>query len=210
MSGVCLVGSTPTAKKMAEACGRGGKRSMLLGGAKNYLVAMEDVNWDVFIENFIHSCYGSAGQRCLAGSIVAAVPEVYDELIERVLEASKKVTVGDAMNPDIYMGPVISAAAKQNIENYIGIGIEQGSKLVLDGRNPELPEENKDGYFVGPTVFTDVTPCRRIVKEEIFGPVVSIMKIKDLDDVLQLIIGPDPGLKDRYRGCLYRGAHTFS
>ncbi len=90
ISGVCLVGSTPTAKKMAEGCGRGGKRSMLLGGAKNYLVVMEDVNWDVFIENFLHSCYGSAGQRCLAGSIVAAVPEIYDELIERVLEASKK------------------------------------------------------------------------------------------------------------------------
>lgn len=187
MTGVCLVGSTPTAKKMAEACGRGGKRSMLLGGAKNYLVVMEDVNWDVFIENFIHSCYGSAGQRCLAGSIIAAVPEVYDELIERVVEASKKVTVGDAMNPDVYMGPVISAKAKERIENYIEIGIEQGSTLVLDGRNPELPEENQEGYFVGPTVFTDVTPCRRIVKEEIFGPVASIMKIKDIDDALQLI-----------------------
>jgi malonate-semialdehyde dehydrogenase (acetylating)/methylmalonate-semialdehyde dehydrogenase len=187
ISGVCLVGSTPTAKKMAEACGRGGKRSMLLGGAKNYLVVMEDVNWDIFIENFIHSCYGSAGQRCLAGSIIAAVPEVYDELIERIVEASKKVTVGDAMNPDVYMGPVISAKAKESIENYIEIGIEQGSNLVLDGRNPELPTENQEGYFIGPTVFTDVTPCRRIVKEEIFGPVASIMKIKDIDDALQLI-----------------------
>ena len=187
MSGVCLVGSTPTAKKMAEACGRGGKRSMLLGGAKNYLVAMEDVNWDVFIENYIHSCYGSAGQRCLAGSIVAAVPEIYEELIERVLEASKKIVVGDAMNPDVYMGPVISSKAKESIENYIQIGIEQGSRLVLDGRNPELPEESKDGYFVGPTIFADVTPCRRIAQEEIFGPVVSIMKIADLDDALKLI-----------------------
>lgn len=187
MSGVCLVGSTPTAKKMAEACGRGGKRSMLLGGAKNYLVAMEDVNWDVFIENYIHSCYGSAGQRCLAGSIVAAVPEIYDELIDRVIEASNKVVVGDALDPDAFMGPVISSKAKQNIENYIEIGIEQGSKLVLDGRNPQLPEKNQKGYFIGPTIFSDVTPCRRIVKEEIFGPVVSIMKIKDLDDALQLI-----------------------
>ncbi|WP_028583120.1 aldehyde dehydrogenase family protein [Desulfogranum mediterraneum] len=187
ISGVCLVGSTNTAKKMAEACGRGGKRSMLLGGAKNFLVAMEDVNWDVFIDNFIHSCYGSAGQRCLAGSVVAAVPEIYDELVERVIEASKKVSVGDAMDPDVYMGPVISAKAKENIENYIEIGIEQGSTLALDGRNPEMPEKNKDGYFVGPTVFTDVTPCRRIAQEEIFGPVAAIMKIKDLDDVLQLI-----------------------
>jgi malonate-semialdehyde dehydrogenase (acetylating)/methylmalonate-semialdehyde dehydrogenase len=148
---------------------------------------MEDVNWDVFIDNFIHSCYGSAGQRCLAGSIVAAVPEIYDELIERVLEASKKVTYGDAMNPDVYMGPVISAKAKASIEEYIEIGVEQGSKLILDGRNPELPDKNKNGYFVGPTIFTDVTPCRRIAREEIFGPVVSVMKIKDLDDVLQLI-----------------------
>lgn len=187
MSGVCLVGSTPTAKKMAEACGRGGKRSMLLGGAKNYLVAMEDVNWDVFIENFLHSCYGSAGQRCLAGSIVAAVPEIYDELIDRILAASKDVTIGDALDPDIYMGPVISAKAKASIENYIKVGIEEGSKLVLDGRNPELPERNQNGYFVGPTVFKDVTPCRTIAKEEIFGPVVSVMKISNLDDVLDLI-----------------------
>ncbi|SMD09587.1 malonate-semialdehyde dehydrogenase (acetylating) / methylmalonate-semialdehyde dehydrogenase [Desulfocicer vacuolatum DSM 3385] len=187
MTGVCLVGSTPTAKKMAEACGRGGKRSMLLGGAKNYLVAMEDVDWDVFIPNFLHSCYGSAGQRCLAGSVVAAVPKVYDELIERIVEASKGVTMGDAMDPDIYMGPVISAKAKANIEKYIEIGIEQGSTLVLDGRNPQLPEANKNGYFVGPTVFTDVTPCRTIAKEEIFGPVVSVMKISGLDDVLNII-----------------------
>lgn len=187
MTGVCLVGSTPTAKKMGEACGRGGKRSMLLGGAKNYLVVMEDVNWDVFIQNFLHSCYGSAGQRCLAGSVIAAVPEIYDELIERITEASKAVTIGDAMDPDIYMGPVISAKAKASIENYIEIGIEQGSRLVLDGRNPKLPEANKDGYFVGPTIFADVTPCRRIAKEEIFGPVVAVMKIGGLNDALSLI-----------------------
>ena len=160
---------------------------MLLGGAKNYLVVMEDVNWEVFIQNFLHSCYGSAGQRCLAGSVIAAVPEIYDELIERILEASKGVTIGDAMDPDIYMGPVVSARAKASIENYIEIGIEQGSKLVLDGRNPELPEKNKEGYFVGPTIFTDVTPCRRIAKEEIFGPVVSVMKIGGLHDALDLI-----------------------
>jgi malonate-semialdehyde dehydrogenase (acetylating)/methylmalonate-semialdehyde dehydrogenase len=193
MTGVCLVGSTGTAKKMGEACGRGGKRSMLLGGAKNYLVVMEDVDWDVFIENFIHSCYGSAGQRCLAGSIVAAVPEVYDELVERVLEASKKITIGDAMDPDIYMGPLISANAKATVENYIEIGIEQGSELILDGRNPKVADNCKNGYYVGPTIFKDVTPCRRIAQEEIFGPVVSLMKINDLEDSLQLIRGQEFG-----------------
>jgi malonate-semialdehyde dehydrogenase (acetylating)/methylmalonate-semialdehyde dehydrogenase len=187
MSGVCLVGSTPTAKKMAEACGRGGKRSMLLGGAKNILVAMEDVQPDVFIENFIHSCFGSAGQRCLAGSIVAAVPEIYDSLLEKMIEAGKGVVTGDAMDPEVYMGPVISAAAKAKIEEYIEIGIKEGSNLVLDGRNPELPDKNKNGYFVAPTIFEGVTPCRTIAKEEIFGPVVSVMKIRDLDDVLEII-----------------------
>ena len=114
ISGICLVGSTPTAKKIAERCGKGGKRSMLLGGAKNYLVAMEDVQMDVFIENYLNSCYGSAGQRCLAGSIVAAVPEIHDKLVERIIEASKGVVIGDAMDPKVYMGPVISAEAVQD------------------------------------------------------------------------------------------------
>lgn len=185
MTGVCLVGSTPTAKKIAEGCGRGGKRTMLLGGAKNLLVAMEDLQMDVFIENFLNSCYGSAGQRCLAGSIVAVVPEVYDEVIEKMVEASKEVKVGNAMDPDVYMGPVISADAKNKIERYIELGIEGGSNLVLDGRNPDV--KDKDGYYVGPTIFTDVTPCRTIYQEEIFGPVVSVVKIADIDDALQLI-----------------------
>lgn len=187
ISGVCLVGSTFTAKKMAEACGRGGKRSMLLGGAKNYLVAMEDADPDLFLENFLHSCYGSAGQRCLAGSIVAMVPEIYDSFLEKMIEVAKNIKVGNAMDPDVYMGPLISAKAKASIENYIQIGIDGGSNLVLDGRNPDLPEEIKEGYFVGPTIFEGVTPCRTIAKEEIFGPVVSVMKITDLDDALQLI-----------------------
>jgi malonate-semialdehyde dehydrogenase (acetylating)/methylmalonate-semialdehyde dehydrogenase len=187
MCGVCLVGSTPTARAIATRCGQGGKRTMLLGGAKNYLVVMEDAQMDLFIENYIHSCYGSAGQRCLAGSLVAAVPEIHDELVERIAEASKDVTIGDAMDPDVYMGPVISADAKNKIENYIETGINEGSKLILDGRNPKVAEKNKDGYFVGPTIFTDVTPCRTIAKEEIFGPVVSVVRIKDLDDALQLI-----------------------
>lgn len=187
VSGVCLVGSTPTAKKMAEACGRGGKRSMLLGGAKNFLVVMEDADLDVFIDNFLHSCYGSAGQRCLAGSLVAIVPEIYDRCLERMIEASKNVKIGSAMDPDIYMGPVISAEAKAKIENYIQIGVDSGAQLILDGRNPKVKPDCKDGYYVGPTIFTEVTPCKRIYQEEIFGPVVSVVRIQDIDDVLQLI-----------------------
>jgi len=187
ISGVCLVGSTPTAKKIAERCGQGAKRSMLLGGAKNFLVAMEDVQMDVFIENYLHSCYGSAGQRCLAGSIVAAVPEIHDQLVKRIIEVSKEVVIGDAMDPDVFYGPVISAGAKKKIEEYIEIGVKEGANLVLDGRNPQVAEKNKNGYFVGPTIFTDVTPEMTIAKEEIFGPVVAVMKVGCINSALKLI-----------------------
>ena len=187
VSGICLVGSTLTAKKMAEAAGRGGKRSMLLGGAKNFLVAMEDVEWDVFLENFQNSCYGSAGQRCLAGSIVAAVPEIHDELVERITVLSKGVKIGSALNPNIFMGPVISAKAKVSIENYIETGIKEGANLIMDGRNPDLPENIRKGYYVGPTIFTEVTPDMTIYKEEIFGPVVSVVKVGCINTALDLI-----------------------
>ncbi len=189
IAGVCLVGSTPTAKKMAEGCARGAKRSMLLGGAKNMLVVMEDADIDVFIDNFLNSCYGSAGQRCLAGSIVAIVPEIYDSVIERMIEASKSIKVGDALEEDVYMGPLISKAAVDNVKKYVDIALEhgQGCQLVLDGRNIELPEKNKNGFFVGPTIIKDVTPCNPLFTTEVFGPLVATIKIADMDDALQLI-----------------------
>ena len=112
VAGVCLVGSTPTAKAIAEGCGRHGKKTMLLGGAKNFAAVMEDAPMDLMIENILMSGYGSAGQRCLAISNIAVVPEIYDEFIERLLEASKTVKVGDAMDPDAFMGPVISRKRK--------------------------------------------------------------------------------------------------
>ena len=189
IAGVCLVGSTPTAKKMAEGCARGAKRSMLLGGAKNMLVVMEDADIDVFIENYINSCYGSAGQRCLAGSIVAIVPELYDTVLERMIEAAKKVKVGDALDPDVYMGPLISRSAADKVKEYVDIALNHGHgcELVLDGRNPELPEKNKNGYFVGPTIIKDVTPCNPLFTTEVFGPLVATIKIADIDDALELI-----------------------
>ena len=185
IAGVCLVGSTPTAKDIAEGCGRGGKRTMLLGGAKNYLIAMEDADPDIFIENFLNSCYGSAGQRCLAGSVIGLVPAIYDDFLERMVEASKKVKVGNALDPDVYMGPVISADAKAKIEKYIDIGVAEGAKLILDGRNPKVADPK--GYYIGPTIFAEVTPCRRIAREEIFGPVVAVVRIRDIDDALEII-----------------------
>lgn len=189
MAGVCLVGSTPTAKSMAAGCAKGAKRSMLLGGAKNMLLVMEDADMDVFINNFLNSCYGSAGQRCLAGSIVAAVPEIYETVLERIIEASKTVKIGDAFDPDVYMGPLISRAAADNVAKYVDIALEygHGCKLVLDGRNPSLPEKNKNGFFVGPTIIRDVTPCNPLFTTEVFGPLVATIKVSDMNDALGLI-----------------------
>jgi len=187
VAGVCLVGSTPTAKSIAEGCGRNGKKTMLLGGAKNFLVAMEDAPMDLLIENVLMSGFGSAGQRCLAVSNIAVVPEIHDEFVERLVSAAKKLTVGDAMDPNVFMGPVISARAKERVLDYINIGQEAGATLALDGRSPELPEANQQGYFVGPTVFTDVKPCMRIAQEEIFGPVLSVIKTGCINSALGMI-----------------------
>lgn len=188
MAGVCLVGSTPTAKKMAASCAVGAKRSMLLGGAKNMLLVMEDADMDLFIDNFLNSCYGSAGQRCLAGSIVAVVPELYDQALERMIEASKTVKVGDAFDPDVFMGPLISREAMEHVEKYVDIALAHGQcELVLDGRAPKLPEKNKNGFFVGPTIIKDVTPCNPLFSTEVFGPLVAVTKVADMDDALALI-----------------------
>ena len=188
IAGVCLVGSTGTAKKMAEGCARGAKRSMLLGGAKNMLLVMEDANMDVFVSNFLNSCYGSAGQRCLAGSIIAAVPEIYDQVVDRILEASKTVKVGDAFDPEVYMGPLISRAAVDNVHKYVDIALGHGKcELILDGRNPVMPEKNKGGFFVAPTIIKDVTPCNPLFTTEVFGPLVGTIKVADMDDALELI-----------------------
>ncbi len=195
MAGVCLVGSTPTAKAMAAGCARGAKRSMLLGGAKNMLVVMEDTDMDVFITNFLNSCYGSAGQRCLAGSIVAAVPEIYEEVLERMIEASKTVKVGDAFDPDVYMGPLISRKAVQNVLDYVDIALKhgQGCSLALDRRQLDLPEKNKNGFFVGPVIIRDVTPCNPLFTTEVFGPLVATIKVADIYDALNLVNSSEYG-----------------
>lgn len=142
---------------------------------------------DLLIENILMSGYGSAGQRCLAISNIAAVPAIHDELVERLIEASKTVTIGDARDPSIFMGPVISANAKNKIENYIQIGQDEGATLTLDGRNPAVGEPIQNGYYVGPTIFTDVTPSMRISKEEIFGPVLSLHKVGCINTALKAI-----------------------
>ena len=120
---------------------------------------------------------------------MAIVPELYDTVLERMIEAAKKVKVGDALDPDVYMGPLISRSAADKVKEYVDIALNHGHgcELVLDGRNPELPEKNKNGYFVGPTIIKDVTPCNPLFTTEVFGPLVATIKIADIDDALELI-----------------------
>lgn len=186
VKGISFVGSTPVAKWIYKRAGETGKRVQAQGGAKNSLVVMPDAKLDNTVNNMLASFYGCAGQRCLAGSNLIGVGDIADPLIKKFVEASKKIKVGYGLDESSNMGPVISEAAKKKVIGYIDQGVEDGAKLLLDGRNIKVPGYEK-GYFIGTTVFDDVTPDMKIAKDEIFGPVVSFMRMQSLDDAIEFI-----------------------
>jgi malonate-semialdehyde dehydrogenase (acetylating) / methylmalonate-semialdehyde dehydrogenase len=192
IKGISIVGSTPTCKIVAEKCAKSNKRFQAMGGAKNHLVAMPDAKIDDVIRNMISSCYGCAGQRCMASSAIIAVgDETYKTICEKFVEASKQVITANPLDPKVadeqmVMGPVISAKAKKFILGMIETGIKEGATLALDGRDLVVPG-CENGHFIGPTVFTDVKPGMEIQKTEIFGPVVIIMKADTLDEAIKII-----------------------
>lgn len=194
VKGVSLVGSTKTCRVIAEKCAAANKRFQAMGGAKNHLVVMPDAKILDVIRNMTTSCFGCAGQRCMASSAIIAVGDaMYREVVERFVRDSKETVVANPLDPrfeneGMLMGPVISAAAKARILALIEDGIREGATLALDGRNVKpLGEGVENGYFIGPTVFTDVKPGMTIHKTEIFGPVVCILKAETLDDAIQII-----------------------
>jgi malonate-semialdehyde dehydrogenase (acetylating)/methylmalonate-semialdehyde dehydrogenase len=186
IEGVSFVGSTPTAKYIYERCGATGKRVQALGGAKNIVAVMPDANLDAGMPSLITSFYGCSGQRCLSGAILSPVGDVADELLEKFMTAAKNVKVGDGLDENTAMGPVVSAAHKERVLGYIEQGIAEGADLILDGRDCQV-EGYQNGFFIGPTIFDNVTMDMKIAREEIFGPVVSIVRCKDLDEVINLI-----------------------
>ena len=192
VNGISLVGSSATCRVVAERCARNGKRCQAMGGAKNHLVAMPDAKLDKVIGNMITSCYGCAGQRCMASSAIVAVgDEMYKKVCKGFVEESKKVVVANPLDPDyadhpVLMGPVISAKAKDFILGMIDEGVKEGATLALDGRDIEVPG-CPNGHFIGPTVFTDVAPGMKIHQTEIFGPVVVILKADTLDEAIRII-----------------------
>jgi len=192
VKGVSIVGSTPTCKIVAERCAQSNKRFQGMGAAKNHLVAMSDTKMDDMIRNMVSSCYGCAGQRCMASSAIVAVGDnMYKKVCQEFVKASKEVIAANPLDPKVadeqmVMGPVISAKSKKFILEMIEKGVKEGATLALDGRDLVVPGCEK-GHFVGPTVFTDVKPGMEIHNTEIFGPVVVILKADTLDEAINII-----------------------
>ena len=192
IAGVSFVGTSQVGRIIAQRCTETGKRFQVFGGAKNHLVAMPDAKMDDMIRNMITSCYGCAGQRCMASSAIITVgDEVYKEVCRRFVEASQEVLVADPLDPKVadesmVMGPVISDKARSFILEMIQAGIDEGATLALDGRNLTVSGCER-GHFLGPTVFTDVKPGMKIHQTEIFGPVVIILKADSLDEAIGII-----------------------
>jgi malonate-semialdehyde dehydrogenase (acetylating)/methylmalonate-semialdehyde dehydrogenase len=188
IAGVSFVGSTPVARIVYETCAKSGKRVQAQGGAKNYIAVMPDANMAASVANIMGSAYGCAGQRCLAGSVVVAVGDAYEPLKAELIKRASSLRVGYGLEETTQMGTVISAQSRERIEKMIQQGIDEGAKIVLDGRGKSV-EGYKDGSFVGPTILDGVEPNMTVAKDEIFGPVLSIMHVPDFDAAVEAING---------------------
>src|SRR5437762_4819746 len=183
---VSFVGSTPVARHVYQRASHAGKRVQALGGAKNFVIVMPDADLERSMAVITESFYGCAGERCLAGSMLVPVGGVHQETRERLVESAKGLKIGDGLQPGVGMGPVISARHRERVIGYIDKGVSEGAKLLVDGRQTRVADR-PNGFFVGPTVFDEVSPKMAIGREEIFGPVASIAPVKSLDEALALM-----------------------
>jgi malonate-semialdehyde dehydrogenase (acetylating) / methylmalonate-semialdehyde dehydrogenase len=186
IAAVSFVGSTPIARYVHDRAAATGKRVQALGGAKNHAVVMPDADLDFAADHLVAAGYGSAGQRCMAISAVVAVGQAADPLVEKVAERTRGVRVGPGADPESQMGPVVTAAAKDRILGYIGDGERVGAEVVVDGRGLAV-EGHDEGFFVGPTLLDNVTPEMTVYTDEIFGPVLVVLRVPTLDAALELV-----------------------
>ncbi|GAA4134037.1 CoA-acylating methylmalonate-semialdehyde dehydrogenase [Aminobacter aganoensis] len=181
-----FVGSTPIAEYIYTEGTRHGKRVQALGGAKNHLVVMPDANLDQAVDALIGAAYGSAGERCMAISVAVTVGDVADELVPRLAERARTLVIGSGLNGAVEMGPLVTSVHKAKVEGYIATGVEEGAALIIDGRGHKV-ENHDEGFFVGGTLFDHVSPEMKIYKEEIFGPVLCVVRVKDFAEAVALI-----------------------
>jgi malonate-semialdehyde dehydrogenase (acetylating)/methylmalonate-semialdehyde dehydrogenase len=182
---VSFVGSTPIAKYIYETASAHGKRVQALGGAKNHMLVLPDADLDITADSAVNAGYGAAGERCMAISVVVAVEDIADELVAKIAERTRNLKVGDGTRePD--MGPLITVAHRDKVAGYIDAGVEAGAELVLDGRTTS-PDADSDAAFLNPTLFDRVTPDMSIYTDEIFGPVLSVVRVPSYEEGLELI-----------------------
>ncbi len=186
ISAVSFVGSTPIAKYIYENCAKNEKRVQALGGAKNHCVVMPDCDLDQAVNGLMGAAYGSAGERCMAQSVAVAVGNVGDKLVEKLSKKVENLKVGPGMDKNSEMGPLVTKEHLEKVKNYVDIGVKEGAKLIVDGRKLNLQGYEK-GYFMGGCLFDHVQKDMRIYKEEIFGPVLSVIRAKNFDEAIKLV-----------------------
>jgi malonate-semialdehyde dehydrogenase (acetylating)/methylmalonate-semialdehyde dehydrogenase len=185
IASISFVGSTPIARYIYETGTRNGKRVQALGGAKNHMLVLPDADLDLAADAAVNAGFGSAGERCMAISALVVVEPIADELIAKISSRMANLKTGDGTK-GCDMGPLVTAVHRDKVASYIEAGLSDGAKLVVDGRNPEvLGAEN--GFWLGPTLFDCVTPEMRIYKEEIFGPVLSVIRVQSYEEGISLI-----------------------
>ncbi len=182
IAAVSFVGSQPVAKYVYQNAAAHGKRVQALAGAKNHSIVMPDANMDLTVQNIITAAFGSAGERCMATSVVVAVGKIADELTEKLSRAAGEIKIGNGMDEDVFLGPVIRQNHKERTIQYIETGENEGADLIRDGRKDQAVEEK--GFFVGPTIFDHVKPGMKIWNDEIFAPVLSIVRVDTLDEAI--------------------------
>lgn len=184
ISAISFVGSQPVAEYVYKTAAASGKRVQALGGAKNHSIVMPDANLDLTVKEIVNAAFGSAGERCMACSVVVAVGDIADELIARIKHTAESLKIGHGLAENVFLGPVIRHAHKARTEQYIEKGCEEGARLLLDGRTAEAAQGA--GYFVGPTIFDHVKPGMTIWNEEIFAPVLSVVRADCLEEAIEL------------------------
>jgi malonate-semialdehyde dehydrogenase (acetylating)/methylmalonate-semialdehyde dehydrogenase len=182
---VSFVGSTPVAESIYRQGTAAGKRVQALGGAKNHMVVMPDADLAGTVDALLGAAYGSAGERCMAISVAVAVGSIADPLVEALAARVKALRVGAGDDPKAEMGPLISSEHRQKVRAYVEDAERTGARIVVDGRNAQVPAG--DGFFLGPTLLDDVTPDMRVYREEIFGPVLSVVRSGSLDSAISLV-----------------------
>ena len=183
---ISFVGSTPVAKYIYENAAKNEKRVQALGGAKNHLVVMPDCDLDSAVDGLMGAAYGSAGERCMAQSVAVAVGNIGDELVSRLSKKVETLKVGPGMDKNSEMGPLITKEHLEKVSGYVDLGVQEGAKLVVDGRNLKL-QGYENGFFIGGCLFDNVKKDMRIYKEEIFGPVLSVVRVKNFDEATKLV-----------------------